>query len=125
MEWEEFLELALKHNTEIVEEYSEDCDFCVYEWGFENGMLAIITIYQKDKAAVDKALEAGEYDVFAEEAEQGDIDYDLDHVHFNDLNIAAKLIDAITDSNVKKIWIEEVGDWIINDEDQFRDYLDI
>ena len=36
MELKELKKLALKHNTEIVRKYSDNCDFCMYDDGCNN-----------------------------------------------------------------------------------------
>ena len=108
MELEELKELALKHNTEIVEEYSDDCDFCIYnnEYGnFEED--AVITTY--NKAKTDKWIEDG--------------GYDEDIVHFHEEELSFKLTSAILDEDVKKIWLEYEYDFLTNSEDEIRNPL--
>ena len=108
MELKELKKLALKHNTEIVRKYSDNCDFCMYDDGCNNfEESAVITTY--NKAETDKWLEGG--------------GYDEDIVHFYEDELGFKLTSAILDEDVKIIWLECEYDFLTNSEDEIRDQL--
>ena len=108
MKLKELKELALKHNTEIVREYSDNCDFCMYDDGCDNfEESVIITTYNKDET--DKFLEAGGC---TEEI-----------VHFYEDELGFRLTSAILDEDVKIIWLECEYDFLDNSEDEIRDQL--
>jgi hypothetical protein len=113
MELDELKKLALKHNTEIVSEYSDDCDFCMYVSKFVSSQHLVVS-YDKDET--EKMLE-----------EKGE-DYDWDPkyrvvLHRMD-DMAYEFCEAVLYKKVKKIWIQYADDWMDELEDYIREELD-
>ena len=111
MELDELKKLALKHNTEIVSEYSDDCDFCIYESDFADGV-----VVSYDKAATEKVLEEEDYDW---QDEDGVVLHGMDAM-------AYEFCEAVLDKKVKKIWYDpqHYDDWVDELEDYIREELD-